>query len=181
VPIVLPRLLKQFFLSMGTLSYVGVLAFALSQLWEYFPPNEMILPLELLTGLGLAMTIWGMVARGSVGFYTAGGFMIFGFALGALGVLGWTVSITENSHIAGVCSYSKIMPTDPYAQWACPEVAASNLVTWTLMAGLLIPSLLFIGVPSLAIRQRHQTAKRTESYRPGHNPVNSPASTGRTS
>jgi hypothetical protein len=149
--------LERLFLSIGALSYVGVLAFAFSQFWGYMLPSAMILPLELLTGLGIAMTILGMVAQGSVGFYTAGGFMIFGFILGALGVLGWELSITDNAHIADVCAYSKIVPTDPNAQWACPQVAASSLVTWTLIAGLLIPSLLFIGVPYLAIRHRYRT------------------------
>ncbi len=140
---------------------MGVVALALSQLVIY-APSTIVLPLELLTALGIVMTVRGLVDRGQVGFYTAGAFMILGFTLGALGVFGWGTAGIQYSHTADVCGYSQSFPNDPYAQWACPQVPAAFYVMWTLAVSLAIPSLLFLAVPSLEIRRRQKSRTAVE-------------------
>lgn len=147
--------MDRFFLSIGALSYAGVAALALTQLIIYIPAT-MILPLVILTGLGISAMCLGLLVRGSVGFYSAGAFMVSGFVLGALGLFSWGMGNIAYTHTEDVCMVSKITPYDPYAQWACPQVLASYFVMWTLAVGLVIPSLLFFVVPSLAIQRRQQ-------------------------
>lgn len=153
--------MNRFSLSIGALSYAGVVALALSQLVIY-APSTIVLPLELLTALGIGMTIRGLVDRGHVGFYTAGAFMALGFILGALGVFGWGSSSIQYAHTTDVCGYSKIFPNDPYAQWACPQVPSAFFVMWTLAASLVIPSLLFLAVPSLEIHRKQKSRTTVE-------------------
>ena len=148
-------------LSIGALSYAGVLALWLLYSTAYGSTDIIVigiivLQLVTLAGVGIGTTVWGLVKRGPIGFYGAGGLMVSGFILGALGFLGWAFANYSYSHTLDVCEYSKLFPSDPYAQWACPQVAASYYVMQTLAVSLLIPTLLALAVPSLAIRHRNR-------------------------
>jgi hypothetical protein len=147
---------------MGALSYVGIVTLALGQWVIYYPASAMLLPLVILTILGIGATVRGLMRRGQVAFYTGGAFMVSGFILGALGIIGWWLASFAFTHAVDVCGYSQSYP-DPNAQWACPQVQASNIVMWTIAVSLVIPSLLFLGVPYLTNRQRLATANSQTS------------------
>ena len=146
--------MDRLFLSIGASCYAGAVALALTSVLVYISANTMIMPLLILTGLGIAMITSGLAAGGTVGFYSAGALMVSGFILGVLGLFAYGWASLDYAHTIDVCAYSKLMPNDAYAQWACPQVAASNYVMQTLTVGLVIPSLLFLVVPYLAIRHR---------------------------
>src|SRR2546428_10308199 len=64
--------------------------------------------------------------------------MISSFFLGAFGFISWFDASTENYHTADVCLISTVYH-DGY-EWACPQVQATNQITWILAVSLVIPA-----------------------------------------
>jgi hypothetical protein len=157
-------LLDRFLLSLGAAFYGGVLTLFAVQFFDYGLTTTILLPLLVLTVLGIAATVVGLVARGPISFYNADALLSTGSILGVLGFFGWLFGGFVYQHTVNVCEYSKVVPYDASAQWACPQAVASNYVMWTLAVGLLVPSLLYLGGLNLAIRQRQR--HRSREHRP---------------
>lgn len=122
----------------------------------YIPATTAIIPTLLLACIAIATTILGLVVKEQAGFSRVGILMIFGFCLGVTGLLGWVWAAEEYDYTVEVCAYSKIIPSDTGAQWACPQVQASNQIAWVLGVGLVIPALLFFVAPYLRLRAEHK-------------------------
>ncbi len=122
----------------------------------YIPATMTIVLSLLLAGIGIATTALGLVVKGRASFNRVGALMVSGFFLGILGVFSWIGAAIEHDHTVDVCGYSKLYPADPTAQWACPQIQASNQITWILAASLVIPALLFLVAPYLTLRQEHK-------------------------
>lgn len=147
-------LLDRFLLSIGALSYGGVVALAIVQIFGYVEATAIFLPLLVLTGLGIATTVGGLKARGQNRFHGPDSLIGSGTVLGILGFFGWIWNSFDYGHVADVCNYSKSVSYDASAKWACPQLAASYNIMWTLAVGLLIPSLLYLAGLYLFIGQR---------------------------
>jgi hypothetical protein len=144
---------------------VGLALFTV-QFFSYVPATTTLLPVLVLTGLGIATTAGGLVARREVGLYNADALMASGSILGIWGFFGWLFGLFFYQHTVDVCEYSKVVvPYDTSAQWACPQVEASYYVIWTVAVGLLVPSLLYLSGLYLAIRQRHRSRETNEGPR----------------
>lgn len=73
--------------------------------------------------------------------------MISGLFLGVFGFISWFQANTAYYHVADVCLVSTLYPDG--AEWACPQVQASNQIMWTVAVSLVIPALLFLVAPFL--------------------------------
>ncbi len=111
--------------------------------------------------MGMATTALGLVVKGRASFNRVGVLMISGFFLGVFGFLSWLLANTDNYHVADVCLVSTLYPDG--AEWACPQVQASSQITWTLAVSLVIPALLFLVAPFLALRQERKPHQMPET------------------
>ncbi len=110
----------------------------------YILATTAIVPSLLVAETGIVTAALGLVVRGRASFNRVGALMVSGFFLGVLGVFSWIGAAIELDHTVDVCGYSKLYPADPTAQWACPQIQASNQITWILATSLVIPALLFL-------------------------------------
>lgn len=122
------------------------------------PPSVAVIPISILAGFGIIVTLRGLTRRGESDSTRVALLMGVGFALGILGGLALLVAAIDHEHIVQVCTDSKVV-LDPNSQWACPQVLASYWIQWPLAAGLLIPAVLVLIIPSLDIREE-QTQQR---------------------
>jgi hypothetical protein len=155
--------LNQFLLWIGALSFVGAeSAFFTTFLTGFLLTNLVLLPIVLLTILGIVTTACGLVSKGPIGFWKTDELMAFGSVLATYWLFGWGFSNYAYMKTWNVCDYSKVVLGDPNALWACPQLEASYYIMWTLTLSLIIPSLLFLGGLYRAIQQRHRSRETKE-------------------
>lgn len=125
-----------------------------TRLWVvYIPATTAIIPSMLLTGIGITATAFGLASKGRASFNRIGMLMISSFFLGVFGFISWFDASIESYHTADVCAVSRLYPDG--GEWACPNVQAANEIMWTLAVSLVIPALLFLVAPFLALRREH--------------------------
>ena len=91
-------------LSIGTLAYGGVVALSwVRQTVVYIPATMAVAPLLLLTSIGIAITVLGLLVKGLAGFYRAGLLMVASFVLGFFGLLDGFWANADYTHTADVC------------------------------------------------------------------------------
>jgi hypothetical protein len=141
-------------LSIGALAYGGLIVLSWTRYWVvYIPATTAIVPSMLLTGIGVIATALGLASKRRASFNRIGLLMISSFFLGVFGFYSWFLASIESYHTADVCAVSKLYPDG--AEWACPQVQASNQIMWTLAASLVIPTFLFLVPAFLALRREH--------------------------
>lgn len=144
----------------GVLAYGGAIVVEwLRMKVVYIPATVAVLPIFVLTGFGILVTIRGMMVKGEADSLRAGLLMVAGLILGVLGGLELFDAVIDHEHTVDVCGVSKVV-LDPNAQWACPQVLASYLLQWPLAAGLLIPTVLFLVVPFFDVREQRSHLMR---------------------
>ncbi len=119
----------------------------------YIPATTAIVPSMLLTGIGITATALGLASKRGAGFNRIGMLMTSSFFLGVFGFISWFDASIESYHTADVCAVSKLYPDG--GEWACPNVQAANQIMWTLAASFVIPALLLLVAPFLALRREH--------------------------
>jgi len=155
--------LNQRLLLIGTLAYGGVVALSLIRQYVVFIPVTILVALlSPLTTIGIAATVFGMLGRGTAHIYHTGSLMVSGSILGIVGLWDQFLANFDYDKAVDVCQYSKVVPGDAQAQWACPEVEASYYIMWILLFSLIIPSLLFFVIPFLSLRQGHRRSQVSE-------------------
>jgi len=147
-------------LSIGTSAYAGLILLSWIRIWVYIPATAAIIPSLLLAALGIATAALGLVVKGRAGFNGVRVLMISSLFLGVFGFISWFDASTENYHTADVCLISTVYH-DGY-EWACPQVQATNQITWILAVSLVIPALLFLVAPYLSLRHRLHQIRGTQ-------------------
>jgi hypothetical protein len=139
---------------MGALAYGGLIVLSWTRQWVvYIPATTAIVPLMLLTGIGVTATALGLVSKRRASFNRVGILMVSSFFLGVFGFYSLFLASIESYHTADVCAVSKLYLDG--AEWACPQVQAANQIMWTLSVSLVIPTLLFLVPAFLALRREH--------------------------